>query len=144
MQRLKQHNIGMHLRLTEDEFLVAQGPVFPNRGTVRRVRMRVERSGYAERSYHELAPQHSVFTHCSTQFGSPELTSLATALQVAQGTTDANAGEDPSGVFRVIEFWGREQAIRLCVEYVRGEAVPPAPAFEAVWDLLAARYPGLE
>lgn len=76
MQRLKQHNIGMRLRLTEEEFLVAQGPVFPNRGTVRRVRMRVERGGCAERSYHEIAPQHSVFNYCSTQFDGTRLAEL--------------------------------------------------------------------
>jgi hypothetical protein len=144
MQQLKQHNLGMHLRLTEHECVVAQGPAFPNRGTVRRIRMRVEPSGFAERSYHELAARHSVFNWCSAQLEPTHLVALTEALQAARDAQEAIGCDDPNAVYRVLQFWDRGNAVRLCVEYVDEVATPAAPCFEAAWQLLERQFAAAE
>src|SRR5258708_39512320 len=106
VQRLKQNNLGARLRLNSDEFLVAQGPAFPNRGTVRRVRLRVESSGFAERSYHEIAPAFSVFSHCSAQLDRDRLSVLGDALQAARDElSGAGARPDSRGLLRAGGVW---------------------------------------
>jgi hypothetical protein len=144
LQRLKQHNIGMSLRLTKDEILVGHGPAFPSRGSLRWVRIRVERSGYAEATYHEIGPQPSVFTHRSTRLDAAQLAQLGDALQAALAEKAMDAGEDANSVYRTIELWADTCAVRLCVEYVCGLATPPKPAFEAVWHLLETKLPVTE
>jgi hypothetical protein len=139
VQQLKQHNLGMRLRLTEAEFLIAQGPVFPQRG-VRRVRMRVERDGFAERSYHELAPRHTVFNYCSIQIDERRLAALADVLQAACAAQETGPGGDPQAHYRTVEYWDGGRAAYLCVEYVDGQPAPAAPLFEAAWQLLESQF----
>jgi hypothetical protein len=140
MQQLKQHNLGMRLRLTEQEFLVAQGPALPHRGTVRRIRMRVEPNGFAERSYHELAPQHSVYTWCSVQLDAEPLAALTQALHAARDAQESVGSDDPDAIYRTLEFWNGGRPVRLCIEYVGAVATPAAPAFEAAWRLLETQF----
>jgi hypothetical protein len=144
VQRWKQYNIGMQTRLREDELLIAQGPVFPNRGNLRRVRMRVERGGYAEMAFYEIDPKVSVFVHRSGQFDVADLIRLDAALQVAYAANESSTGDDPNGMYRTIEFWRNGELARLCVEYRDGVASPAAPVFEEVWRLIHTQFPTLE
>lgn len=137
MQRLKQHNIGAHLTLNDADFILAQGPALPYRGTLRWIRMRIELGGYAERSYHEIGREVSVFSHRTAQFDAASLAEVVNALRAAGSESCCDeTGFSPDKSYRRIEFRDGREVRVLCVEYRAGATRTDAPAFEAAWERL--------
>jgi hypothetical protein len=141
-QRLRQNNSGARLRLTEDEFLIATETPLSVGGVLRQVRMRIARSGYAERSVHEYGVAASSFWHYSTSLPPVRLEELATALVAAQAALKGvRISDEPNGAYRHIQFWNGDKLAELRMEYVCGIATHDVPAFGAAWDLIVRQFP---
>jgi len=104
--------------------------------------MRLEMGGHAERSYHEIGPDTSLFDHCSVEYDRSKFAPLAGALRRARAElVNRDAVADPNGTYRTLEYRDDDEVVILRVEYVYGVASPTAPEFEAAWNELLELFP---
>jgi hypothetical protein len=142
VQRLKQHNLGANLRISEGDLLLGFRRPQPHRGTLRVIRLHVELGGYAERAYHEIAPSYSHFSHRSIQLDEARLGAILTALRVAFAEQPRSEIKDnPNGDYRTLEFRDGSRVLRLRTEYTDGSTSSESPALDAAWTLLEEQFP---
>jgi hypothetical protein len=146
VERLKRERPGASLPLAADELLMARA-VHPSvGGEFIDVRMRVARTGSAERSEHRLGGGVTpVFRHFCVSLSPQARSALELAVQSALVEGAGLSEEcDSQAAYRTLEVRNGAKAVKLAVEYRAGHAVVSAPAFQKVWDLLKLQFAGGE
>ena len=142
MQRLKQFNSGAALPLSEDELLIASTTYTRPDGVWYLIRMRVERSGWAERAVDlHAGPDGSGFSYHSVQVSPEGVNALSTALEEARVEAGGwPQNDDPNALYRSVRHWYAGKPSQIAAEYWYNKPRYPSPRFQTLWRLLTHQF----
>jgi hypothetical protein len=143
-QRFKSNNVGSVVPLRPEDLLIAGGtPAALDAGGFHYTRIRVERSGYAERADYIYLPAGLQFGHAETHVSEASIYSLEEDLAViATQSHRFRRPDDPNDRVHSLDFWSGGRQVEI-VAPVRPNALDDKDASSLLarfWQTIHALF----